>query len=86
MTRLWPRGAPIEVEIAQDGRPARFFWRDGWHVIDRVADDVRLRSTWWQRDAMADRAYYLVTTADGLFCWLYFDLSAEQWRLARLYD
>ena len=40
---------------------------------------------WWSEAGHAWREYMAVTTADGLFCVIYFDLITQQWRLSRLY-
>jgi hypothetical protein len=86
MTRLWPRGDPIEVLPGAGGAPQSFRWHGGWHQVAAIANRWRVQTNWWQPAEEVDRAYFKLTTADGLLCVLYTDLRDGAWYCARLYD
>jgi hypothetical protein len=86
MTRLWPAGDPVQVTLAPDGTPSRFFWRGRWHSVAAIANRWRVQSSWWQPAAQAQREYLKLTTAGGLLCVLYRDLRDDAWYCARVYD
>ncbi len=86
MTRLWPRGDPVEVLLGAGGAPQSFRWRGGWHQVASIANRWRVQTNWWQPAEEVDRAYFKLTTADGLLCVLYADLRDGAWYCARLYD
>jgi Family of unknown function (DUF6504) len=86
MTRLWPKGDPVQVSLGEDGAPAQFFWGGRWHVVTTVANRWRVRSSWWLPAADAHREYIKLTTEDGLLCTLYRDLCNDAWYCTRLFD
>ena len=86
MTRLWPEGDPVEVEVDGDGLPVRFCQRGAWHAVAQIANRWRVRAGWWLPDAEAAREYVKLTTTDGLLCTLYRDLRDGAWYCARVYD
>ena len=86
MTRLWPRGEPIEVTLGPQGAPQAFLWAGAWHPVAAIANRWRVRSGWWAPDAAAWQEYVKLATADGLLCVLAHDLQGGGWRLVRLYD
>lgn len=84
MTRFWPDGEPILVEVDADGLPARFVWRGQTHVVGRIANRWRLDEDWWR--ARVRREYFKLTTETGLLVILYCDAAQSAWRLQRVYD
>jgi len=84
MSRLWPGGDPIEVEVSLDGLPRSFCWRGVRREVAGVANRWRVRTGWWVEEAW--REYFKLTTCDGLLCTIYHDLNAGAWFCARLYD
>lgn len=86
MTRLWAEGAPISVETNSDGCPTRFAWRGRVHRLQRIQQRWQVDTDWWSDDGHVWRDYLAVVTADGLLCVLYYDMLAEGWYLAKLYD
>jgi hypothetical protein len=86
MTRLWPHGEPVQMRLDPAGVPQVFLWDGAWHVVTRVTNRWRVRTSWWTPDAEAWQEYVKLTTADGLLCVLAHDLSRDEWRLVRLFD
>lgn len=86
MTRLWAEGEEINVELGTAGWPACFIWQGRAHAVQNIRQRWQVDGDWWSDAGYVWREYMAVTTADGLFCVIYFDLITQQWRLSRLYD
>ena len=86
MTRLFAEPEPIEVMLGSDGVPLAIHYGDRWRAVHLVCNRWRVTSSWWNRDAFASREYVKVTTADGLLCTVYRDMTNDAWYLARIYD
>ncbi len=86
MTRLWPQGEPVPMQLDPAGAPQAFAWAGAWHPVAAVAQRWRVRASWWTPEAEAWQEYVKLTTADGLLCILAHDLRSGEWRLVRLYD
>lgn len=84
MTRLWPSGQPVDVEVDAQGRPAGFFWRGRRHPVGEIVRDWRVDFGWWRQQQW--RAYYKLRTESGLLVVLYQDLVSGRWYVQRLYD
>ena len=84
MTRLYPAGVPLTVTIDKAGRPRRFVLQGRPHHIQQIRQRWQVDTEWWQERIW--RAYFAVTTAEGLLCVLYYDLAADAWYLSKLYD
>ncbi len=84
MTRLWPHGEPVQMQLDPSGAPRAFAWAGAWHPIAHIAKRWRVRANWWTAEAWQE--YVKLTTADGLLCVLAHDLRSGTWRLVRLYD
>jgi hypothetical protein len=84
MSRLWPGGDPIEVEVDSGGLPRAFSWRGAWHQVEGITNRWRARVSWWSEEAWRD--YFKLVTVDGLLCTIYHDLHVNAWFCARLYD
>jgi hypothetical protein len=85
MTRLWPKGEPVEILGAQE-IPAGFVWQRMPHHILTICNRWRIHTRWWEPDEAVWREYLKVETDDGLLCLLYRDLVHGSWFLARVYD
>lgn len=85
MTRLWPKGEPVEI-WGPEVSPSGFVWQGGAHPILDVCNRWRVDTRWWVPDERIWREYVKVTTDTGLLCLLYCDLLAGGWFLARVYD
>lgn len=85
MTRLWPEGVAIGVDVAQPGTmPTRFSWQGQTHQVEAIARQWRVRVDWWRQPTW--RAYYKLTTTSGLLVVIYQELPDGDWFLQRLYD
>ena len=86
MTRLWPDGEAITVNLNKQGALAQFTWQGQVHRVQRVWRHWQIDTEWWSEEGRVWREAFMVTTADGLFCILYQDLQKHEWLLQRLYD
>ena len=86
MTRLWPQGEPVLMQLDPAGAPQAFAWEGAWHPVAAIAKRWRVRAGWWTPEAEAWQEYVKLTTTDGLLCVLAHDLRDGEWRLMRLYD
>jgi hypothetical protein len=86
MSRLWPEGEPISVQIDDRGRPLRFTWRNRTYRLAQIQQHWQVDADWWSDDGRIWREYLAVITVNGLLCVLYQDLLAEEWFLSKLYD
>lgn len=86
MTRLWPDGQPIRVQLNRAGQPSRFTWLDRHYRIHQVRQRWQVDTDWWDEHGRLWRDYLAVTTHEGLFCVLYQDLLTEHWYLSKTYD
>lgn len=84
MTRLWPRGLPIIVQVDSVGCPLFLDWRGQKHPVERIAKRWRVDLGWWQ--VRIWREYFKLSTESGLLVVIYHDLVRDTWRLQRLYD
>ena len=84
MTRLWPKGIPIQVISGAEGLPQAFTWRNRRCTVADIALRWRVRADWWSDEAW--REYFKLTTAEGQLFTLYRDLRTGAWFCARLYD
>ena len=84
MTRLWPEGEGIEVDVDDEGAPLSFTWRGQRRRVQGIAKRWRVDEGWWRNRVW--REYFKLATADGLLVLLYRDLLTGDWRLQRLYD
>ncbi len=85
MTRLWPDGESIEVEL-KNGWSARFTWRGRQHPVQRIRQRWQVDNDWWGEQGRVWREYIALTTTDGMLCVIYFDLLDQSWHLSRVYD
>ncbi len=85
MTRLWPKGEPLEV-WGEQAAPTAFVWQGLPHHILAICNRWRIHTRWWEPDEAVWREYLKVETDTGLLCLLYRDLINGGWFLARLYD
>ena len=86
MSRLWPEGEPIVVQVDEQGRPLRFVWRTRQHQLVRIQQHWQVDTDWWSDDGRVWREYLATTTTTGLLCVIYQDLLTEGWFLAKIYD
>ena len=86
MTRLWPDGEAVSVQLNAGGWPDRFTWQGRTHAVRQVRQRWQVDSDWWSEAGRVWREYLALTTADGLLCVLYFDLAQANWYLAAVYD
>lgn len=86
MTRLWPQGSPVQMQLGAAGIPQGFAWNGAWHPVAGIANRWRVRAGWWAPGAEAWQEYVKLITGDGLLCVLAHDLRDGTWRLVRLYD
>lgn len=84
MTRFYATGAPLQVLTDKQGQPLRFTWHGHTHQVQQIAQRWQVDTEWWQERIW--RAYYAVTTTDGVLCVLYNDLTDGAWYLSKLYD
>ena len=85
MTRLWPKGEPIEA-WAGEKMPAGFYWHQAPQRILDICNHWRIHTRWWEPQQAIWREYWKVVTNAGLLCLIYRDLQAGEWFLARVYD
>lgn len=86
MTRLWPHGEEIAVLVDAEGQPTAFDWQGRRHRLQRIHQRWQVDSDWWSEAGRIWRSYLAVTTENGLFCVLYYDMTAKGWYLEKLYD
>ena len=86
MTRLWPDGEPVSVEVDGHGRPLRFTWQERRYQLQQIQQRWRVDSEWWSDEGRIWRDYLAVTTTQGMLCVLYQDLLSREWFLTKLYD
>ncbi len=86
MTRLWPHGEPVPIQLDPAGSLQAFAWDGAWHPVAAIAKQWRVRTSWWAPEAEAWQEYVKLTTTDGLLCILTRDLRDDSWRMIRLYD
>ena len=82
MTRLWPKGIPIQVQFDPD--PSRFTWQGQVHQVIDINKRWRVHTNWWLGRVWRD--YYKLTTHSGLLVIIYHDLQTDGWYLQRLHD
>jgi hypothetical protein len=85
VTRLWPKGEPVEV-WGGEGTATGFVWRGSSHHIQETCNRWRVHTRWWESNQAVWREYLKVITDTGLLCLLYRDLLEGDWFLARVYD
>ena len=86
MTRLWPAGDPVQMQLDPTGMPQTFLWAGVWHPVAAIANRWRVQASWWAPDAAVWQEYVKLVTTDGLLCVMAHDLRSDGWRLIRLYD
>jgi hypothetical protein len=86
MSRLWPEGEPIVVQLNEHEQPARFTWRGRAYRPARIHQQWEVDVDWWRPQGRIRRSYLALTTADGLLCVIYQDLEKSTWYLAKVYD
>ena len=86
MSRLWPEGESIVVQVDEQGRPLRFVWRTRSHQLVQIQQHWQIDTDWWSDDGRVWREYLAATTTTGLLCVIYQDLLTEGWFLAKIYD
>jgi len=84
VTRLWPDGDAIAVNLDGRGLPDCLTWRGQDHGIQKVANRWLVDEEWWKKRIW--REYFKVITYSGLLMLVYHDLLTGQWYLQRLYD
>ena len=65
---------PVPVEVAPDGSPIAFTWRDMFYRV-KVIGQWRLQDRWWTPSGQSTREYYRVETVDHLIFELYLDVA-----------
>lgn len=86
MTRLWPDGDPITVVVDEDAMPRSFVWHDRAHPVAQIEEHWRISTDWWSEEGEVSRECFRLVTRTGLLCEIFFDVLAQGWRLARVYD
>ena len=86
MTRLWPDGTEIAVVVDGQGQPTLFDWQGRRYRLQRIQQRWQIDSDWWRETGRVWRTYLAVTTENGLFCVIYYDMLAQTWYLEKLYD
>ena len=86
MTRLWPNGEAIKVNLNTQGLPAQFTWQGQVHRVQHIRQRWQVDTDWWHEEGQVWREAIAVTTTDGLFCVLYYDIQKRAWFLEKLYD
>jgi hypothetical protein len=86
MSRLWPEGEPIVVQLNEHEQPARFTWRGRAYRPVRIHQQWEVDADWWRAEGRIWRSYLALTTSDGLLCVIYQDLEKNTWYLAKVYD
>ncbi len=84
MTRFWPEGERVQVEVDGLHRPLCVTWRGARHPVERVCARWRVDEGWWNRHVW--REYFKVATQTGLLVVVYRDFVTGDWFLQRLYD
>lgn len=84
MTRFWPRGLPIRVEVDAAGMPRRLRWQERGHAVRYIVHRWRVDTGWWRGRVW--REYMTLITTTGLLVVVYRDLTSGKWFLQRLYD
>jgi hypothetical protein len=86
MSRTWPEGDSITVELDAKRQPTRF------SVNGRTLMVIKVRKRWqvdvdeWEAEGRVWRAYWRVFTSEnGLFD-IYYDFLDQTWHLAEQYD
>lgn len=86
MTRLWSQGEPIQVETDGAEHPSFFVWQQRRHRVQQIHQHWLVDTDWWTEAGRAHRAYFALTTTDGLLCVIYHDRLTGAWRLSKVYD
>jgi hypothetical protein len=84
MTRFWPHGLPIAVEVDAQLTPVALTWERVTHPVEHVYRRWRDDVLWWRGRTW--REYFVLRTHTGLLVLLYHDMLRDDWRLQRLYD
>jgi hypothetical protein len=84
MTRFWPAGLPITVEMDALAAPTAFTWQGATHTVEQITKRWRVDQNWWK--GRVCREYFLLRTASGLLVIVYRDVLRGDWYLQRLYD
>jgi hypothetical protein len=84
MTRLWPKGQPIDVVSDEDETPRAFEWEGRTHRVTGISKRWRVDTGWWRLRVW--REHFKLETDTGLLVIIYRDLLADEWYLQRLYD
>lgn len=84
--RQYVKGDPIRVQADDQGRPLAFSWHGHVHRVATIEDLHEPRLQWWSAGGEVHRRYYLVTTHRGLICEVFYDLTADEWSISRMFD
>lgn len=85
MTRLLAEGEAIEIWGSEE-QPDGFLWRGEPYAIEEICNRWQVHTRWWGPGEAIWRAYYKITTDQGMLCELYHDRLAGRWVLVRVYD
>ena len=67
----------IEVEVARQRKPRRFFWRDRPQTVAEIVDSWMRRTLWW--DGKVELYYIQVMTTDLSVYTLFQCGKSQQW-------
>ena len=85
MTRLWPKGEPIEAWGTPEV-PDGFYWHHVPQQLLDVCNRWKIHTRWWEPGQTVWREYWKVVTAAGMLCLIYRDVLTGKWLLTRVYD
>lgn len=86
MSRTWPEGNAIAVEVDARRQPAKV------SLNGRTLKVVQIRKRWqvdvdeWEAEGRVWRAYWRLVTSDKGLIDIYYDFLSQTWRLAEQYD
>lgn len=86
MTHVWVESEVITVQVGADDQPVSIRWGGYVHRLEQIVQSWEIHTGWWESEGSIWRAYYAAITVDGMFCVFYHDLTADTWRLAKIYD
>lgn len=84
MSRFWPNGVTVTVEVSDDAAPRAFVWEQHRHTVAVVILRWRRHVYWWSNEVW--RECFLVRTERGLLLEIFHELKAERWAVQRVYD
>ena len=86
MTHTLNKDEPIVVQTDDDALPHSMRWLGLPRRVQKIVERWEIHTNWWESSGTIRRTYFALILADGLFCVIYHDCTADTWHLAKIYD